>query len=56
MKLFSEDELNFMVDYFTNDLIDMEYTSVSYENKELMEKLLSLRTKIEDYLQEKGKN
>ncbi len=53
MELFSKDELKFMVDYFTNDLIDMEYTSVSQENKEIMKKLLSLRNKIEDYLQEK---
>jgi len=50
MDNFTDDELRTVIDYLTNNLIDMEYTSVSHENDLIMKVFLAEVHKIEKYL------
>jgi hypothetical protein len=52
MENFTKKQLETVVEYLTNQLIDMEYTSVAHENDYAMKAFLSEVRKIENYLEE----
>jgi hypothetical protein len=52
MENYTKQQLETVIDYLTNQLIDMEYTSVAHENDYAREVLLSEVRKIENYLEE----